>query len=244
MNATSIEAWPAAPILSMWYSRSRALELVRDYERRTGRDFHLVHIARHDTCPNVCHDGALRYERVAPAGGKLLNVRFFGAWTHHRHHLYVFPNRSYDPFGRRIPPFRYAHSVGTSGERHEPDGYPHPSPRYDDYDLLARSSVALARLAEAMVQNTANQSFNLRHFYDPHALLGIQIQRLFTAAEVDVLPTLPRSLIIRKAWPKGRRGVCRSLKATVGMGGGRDVFRCYNSTCGGPARKQACSLLE
>jgi hypothetical protein len=187
-NATS-EPWPAAPIISMWYSRWRALELVRRFEQQAGRPFDVVHLARLDTCPATCQGGWLRYRRVLPTKGRLLNVRFLGAWTHHRHHLHVWPNRSHDPFGRRIPPFQYRRSVSAAGERHEPDGFPQPTPRWDDYDLIARSALALSRLAEGMVHNTANQSANLRHFYDPHALLGAQLLRLFSATDVDPLPT-------------------------------------------------------
>ena len=69
-NASSVD--PFGRIMSLWYSRMRAMELVHAYERETGRRFDLVHLVRWDFC--YCRDGreGIRYRPLPP--GKLLAI--------------------------------------------------------------------------------------------------------------------------------------------------------------------------
>ena len=118
-------------------------------------------------------------------------------------------------------------------------------PRFDDTNLQARSTSIMAKLVEAMVYNSYNQSHNLGGYFDPHALLGVQLSRLFRASDIDYarrfIPPLNKAnltepvyraervgwIMVRQTWSKS----CRSRQVTEGMGLGRDMDSCYRLTC-------------
>ena len=163
-------------IISLWYSRMRALELVLRHEEWEGRKFDLVVLSRLDSC--MCPDGIegrpsgpLNLERYRLPADVQVGAYFMDLWSNNmpvgRDHV-EHPGR---------PPF------GGGGCTVGPGGtISGDVPRMGDSGVVGTSR-ALHKLASTLVYDVGNQTHWLG-FEDPHAMLGIEMCRLFSRAQI------------------------------------------------------------
>ena len=168
-------------IVSMWYSRMRALELVLQYEQDVGERFELILLTRFDSM--LCYSGKdlprvagglaggasgpidLGAARYQLPGGARVGAAFLGSWiqqvqTHV--HLHWHPGRP--AFGGD------GCKIGSDGEAVG------DVPRFGDAELVGTSR-ALHQLCARLVGNAHNASRRF-HRSEAHALLGQELCKL------------------------------------------------------------------
>jgi len=168
---TQPEIFPTS-LLSQWFSRLRALELVLQYEKENDMLFDLVHITRFDFC--ICQEKLQYGPFLTP--GKILYVPL----------PYLTWRRGTNKHIRKPPNVPLLESIEGKVPRDGSlvdGGFKFDIPRFGDQHILG-SSEAVHRLTLGMVQNSWNQSINMG-IPDSHAVLSAMMSRLFNVLEIE-----------------------------------------------------------
>lgn len=152
------------PVLSMWYSYMRALQLLLDYEAEAAMSFDFVVLTRWDTC--LCSSKPIDLRQYTMPPSTQIGVYWMGQFS---------SKTSKRMTIKDTKPFDHNYECGRGQAMNV-------APRLADSDIVGTSH-SLMRLASAMVYNTSSQ-YHLLGQQDPHGLLGAQVCRLFHPVEI------------------------------------------------------------
>ena len=233
---------------SQWFSRRRALELVRQYEKESRRPFDWVYLTRFDSCH--CAKLGTRTPAIPinldhhrmPANIQL-NAAFMGAFIETRDgNKLVNPNRS---------------AFGNTGSCMNPKGNMMLAPRFADGSFISKSH-SLHRLSEAMIGGADSPLSWVKHttknvhamFNDPHALLGAALCSLFNSSEVEVVDGAVEAYRTGLKWYDWsqsevlvRQSFSKDCLHDLRRGSVSPQY-CYDSTCLPPAPPPPPYLLQ